>query len=276
LFGLYEIIGTTMGIFKKKRMPRLHGNADLYWRYQYKYAEDILIPMFKSWDFECKGKRVLEIGCSEAGILNAFADNGCDVVGVEIGEKRVANAIKHQKVEFPVVEGDFCSSDILNKIEGKFDLIILRDVIEHLLDKDTALSNMKELLSIDGRIFLSFPSWLMPFGGHQQALKSPFRYLIFLHYLPKSIYIRFLKAIEPDRAELIQTLIETYDARLTPGQFRNLMSTHGLTIDKSDYYLLNPAYEIKFGWPSVKLGFFSKIPIVRDILTTSFYAFVKK
>ncbi len=76
-----------------------------------------------------------------------------------------------------------------------FDLIILKDVIEHIHDQDAILSRLRNFLKPGGHIFFGFPPWQMPFGGHQQVLahrllsRTPY-----FHLLPVPLYRGILKA----------------------------------------------------------------------------------
>ena len=57
------------------------------------------------------------------------------------------------------IKGNFIASDIfkLKGLEHKFDLIICHDVIEHIKDKATFLSNLPKYINPEGIIFMSFP-----------------------------------------------------------------------------------------------------------------------
>ena len=50
----------------------------------------------------------------------------------------------------------------------QFDLILLKDVIEHIPDQERVIPYLKEFLKPGGRVFFGFPPWYMPHGGHQQ------------------------------------------------------------------------------------------------------------
>jgi len=261
---------------KSKGMERLHGQTNAYWEYQRRYAEEILLPLFNSWEWSPKGKSILEIGCSEGGILNALREHGADVTGIEINKDRVENAKRLQVTEFPVIQMDICDTDDLKGLENKFDLIILRDVIEHLLDRDSALANIRKLLVKNGVLFVTFPPWYMPFGGHQQVLRNFLRYVPFIHWLPRNLYLNLIKSVEKERPVLVRDLMDTYDSGLTMRSFRKLMKKYGYSIDHHIKWFLNPAYKIKFGWNQVEMGWFGKIPVLREIFTTSMYSWNRK
>ena len=113
------------------------------------------------------GLKVLEIGCGEGGILLPFAHKGCSVVGVDFDAKKIAAGTELFAQD--KADGRFIAQDIfkLKEMDHEFDLIICHDVIEHIFDKDEFISKCELLLKPDGMMFMSFPAWQMPFGGHQ-------------------------------------------------------------------------------------------------------------
>ncbi len=54
------------------------------------------------------------------------------------------------------------------KLGESFDIIVLKDVIEHIHDQKKLMAYMQTLLTERGVIFFGFSPWLMPYGGHQQ------------------------------------------------------------------------------------------------------------
>ena len=257
-------------------MERLHGNSAAYWEYQVRYAKEILFPLLEQWGWEIPDKRVLEVGCSEAGILQAFADSGAKVHGVEISEGRVEAALALQRTPFPVQVADVCDPKGVDGLKGPFDLIILRDVIEHLFDRDSALRNLANLLSDKGRVLITFPPWFMPFGGHQQVLKTFLRKLPWLHLLPLTFYKRLLRWGVRGNQSLYKDLMNTRATGLTIRAFQNLQKRTGFTPDREIRWLINPAYTIKFGLQSREAGMLGSIPVVNELAVTSVYAFLRK
>jgi SAM-dependent methyltransferase len=257
-------------------MNRLHGNAEAYWEYQYRYANEILFPLLAQWNWSCQDRCVLEVGCSEAGILQAFADAGASVTGVEISPGRIESARALQKTPFPVLLNDICNPDGLNELNSPFDLIILRDVIEHLFDRDVAMRNLSTLLAERGRVLVTFPPWYMPFGGHQQVLKTLLRKIPWLHLLPLPLYNRLIRSgVQGDRS-LYQDLINTRTTGLTIRAFRRLLKRTGFVVDREIRWLVNPAYSIKFGLTARAAGILGSMPFLNEIAVSSVYAFLRR
>src|SRR5690606_22371864 len=71
----------------------------------------------------------------------------------------------------------------------QFDLIIMRDVIEHIPNQELFMKYVKKFLKSDGKFFLAFPPWQNPFGGHQQVCRNNLlSKLPWFHLLPKNLY----------------------------------------------------------------------------------------
>ena len=169
-------------------MQERHINRDRYFEEQAQTTRKYYIPYIKRivGDFP---EKVLEVGCGEGGNLLPFAESGCEIVGVDIASLRIEQARtffarRNQR-------GTFIASDIfrLKDQEKHFPLILVHDVIEHINDKSQFLSGMKGYLSSGGVLFIAFPAWQMPFGGHQQIARGRVvSHLPFIHLLPRVLY----------------------------------------------------------------------------------------
>jgi len=101
--------------------------------------------------------RVLEVGCA-LGATGGYlkATHGCAVVGVEIDE-RMAEVARTQLDSVHV--GDLNRTSLPELVgPERFDLILLGDVLEHLVDPWAALAHCRALLSDSGRIVASLPN----------------------------------------------------------------------------------------------------------------------
>ena len=168
-------------------MQERHINRDRYFEEQAQTTRKYYIPYIKQIVGDLPEK-VLEVGCGEGGNLLPFAESGCEIVGVDIASLRIEQARtffarRNQR-------GTFIASDIfrLKDQEKHFPLILVHDVIEHINDKSQFLSGMKRYLSAGGMIFIAFPAWQMPFGGHQQIARGRVvSHLPFIHLLPRTV-----------------------------------------------------------------------------------------
>ena len=78
--------------------------------------------------FAPAGKRVLDIGCGDAGVLIAFAERGSRTAGIELDEKSLVRG--RLRAEEHGVEVDLRSgiAEALPWEDGSFDLVILDNV----------------------------------------------------------------------------------------------------------------------------------------------------
>ena len=142
--------------------------------------------------------RILEIGCGEGGNLLPFAEKGCQVTGIDICQKRIEEAQTffsehHQQGIF--ICQDFLLAEVPKTETGKFDLILIHDVIEHIESpyKKIFMLHIKHFLKQNGIVFFGFPAWYNPFGGHQQISVGFASKLPFIHLFPKPLYQALLK-----------------------------------------------------------------------------------
>lgn len=254
-------------------MFEFHTDRRRYFKMQVENAEKYVIPFIEE-KFQVKpGMRVLEIGCGEGGVLKAFINRGCLGVGVELDMARVELA--HNFLPEDIAAGrlrlvakDIYASDADKDFNGSFDIIVLKDVIEHIHDQPKLINWMKSFLKPGGIIFFGFPPWYMPFGGHQQICKSVISRLPYIHLLPRPLYSWILKSGNENVAEMM----EVRDTGISIERFERICKQTGYDIQHKRHYLLNPIYEWKFGWKPVKqLPVIRMIPFFRNFLTTCVY-----
>ena len=166
------------------------------------------IPYIHNFKEIKNGTKVLEVGCGDGGNLLPFSEMGAEVVGVDSAVGRIKDARSFFKENG--ASGTFIASDIffVENYYRNFDIIVCHDVIEHVQDKKAFLEKLKMFLKQDGIIFMSFPAWQMPFGGHQQICKNKMlSHLPFFHLLPKFIY-RGILTINGETHNCIQELLD--------------------------------------------------------------------
>ena len=259
-------------------MQKRHSDRKQYFKEQGFTTEKYVIPFIEDCLKISAQTRVLEIGCGEGGNLKPFHDIGCETVGVDISERKLEKAKAFFKEYDENNIPQFLSQDIYDvdeKALGSFDLIIMRDVIEHIHDQEKFMRHVKKFLKKDGKLFLGFPPWYMPFGGHQQICKSKILSVTpYFHLFPKFIYKSILKLFgESQRA--IESLLEIKQTGISIERFNTILKREHYTINKMVPYLINPNYEIKFRLkPRKQLGLISMIPFIRNFYTTCCYYLV--
>lgn len=251
-------------------MQERHKNRKIYFDELARTSEKYFLPYVRAWHGIGPGVKVLEIGCGDGGNLLPFARLGCDVIGVDIA----ANKIDGARTFFAEAgaEATFIADDIFNirELEKSFDIIICHDVFEHIQDKETFLANLADYLRPEGMVFMAFPAWQMPFGGHQQICRSKFlSHLPFYHLLPVCLYKPMLKAFG-ESSDRVDELLSIKECGLSIERFERLVKASELTVADRKLWFINPHYETKFGLKPRRLAsFMSAIPYLRDFFSTS-------
>lgn len=258
-------------------MFEFHADRKRYFDIQVLNAGKYVIPFIEEKYPVRQGMRILEIGCGEGGVLKAFINKGCEGVGVELDAPRIDDAKKFMPEDIAsgrirFVVKDIYKVDVENDFKGLFDIILLKDVIEHIHDQAKLIGWMKNFLKPGGIVFFGFPPWYMPFGGHQQICRSRISRLPYLHLLPKGIYKWVLK----NRKENVEEMMEVRETGISIERFEKICKREGYILFHKRHYLLNPIYEWKFGWkPRKQAGLISAIPFFRNFLTTCVYYIIQ-
>ena len=123
-------------------------------------------PAFKQWNaiirsvkrvsqINSLNENVLDVGCGIGGFLDYAQSQKLNVYGFDASESQVAEAIKrHENVRQCFALGDY-----IKKLERdiKFDYITLWDVFEHIREPQKLLSEVKEVMSPSGILYISVP-----------------------------------------------------------------------------------------------------------------------
>ncbi len=255
---------------------KFHSDPRKKWDQQYLTSRNHIIPFILQQHKLPENANVLEVGCGEGGVLKAFCETGFTCYGVDIAKNRIENANQLLAEEVNKGKVTFYAADVhdtrtFSHLEGKIDVLILKDAIEHIYDQEKILHVLHKFIKPDGLLFVAFPPWYNPFGGHQQLAASFLKYLPWFHLLPKALYRKVLKGAGETETQ-IQVLMEIYDTRLVTAKFEKLLRTTNWKTRKRQFYLFNPIYEYKFGIKGrQQLALLNAIPVLRDILSTAVY-----
>ncbi len=262
-------------------MQERHVDRKIYFREQGVTTEKYVIPYLEQVMPLDANTRILEVGCGEGGNLVPFIDRGCHVVGVDLNSDQIAKAHEYMGETYPDKPVLFVARDIYltqpEEVGGTFDLIILRDVIEHIYNQERFMQYIQQFLKPNGRIFFGFPPWYMPFGGHQQICASRFlSKLPYFHLLPAFMYRGVLRLFGEQKG-IIDELLELKKTGISIERFRRIALREGYRTERETLYFINPNYEIKFRLrPRLLWGFFAAIPFLRNFLTTCVYCILQK
>jgi SAM-dependent methyltransferase len=252
-------------------MQERHTNLQQYFDEQVVTTRKFVVPYIDQLKQVSKGVRVLEIGCGTGGNLVPFLELGCEVTGVDIS----ATSIERARQFLGPREGlTLIADDIYNRTEadGVFDVIIMRDVIEHIHNQEKFMAFVKRFMAPGAVFFLAFPPWYNPFGGHQQITKNRIlSKLPFYHILPAFLYKSILR-LGGESQHTIDALLEIKETGISLERFERICEKENFTIKRKTLYFINPNYETKFKLkPRVQTRLITSIPFVRNFFVTAGY-----
>lgn len=269
-----------MGPSVKKQFPG-QSWEEYYRHYQYVLAERFLIPILREWGIDPGGKRLLEVGSGNGGCGAAFHDAGAAVTALEIDERLAAVSREFNErhgVAIDVFAGDILAPDCPAFERGPFDIIMMRDVMEHIAGPARALENIGNNLSAGGLAFIVFPPYYSPYGGHQQILPAkrflsiPYNKLPFLQLLPDRLFCRIVNGTDSQSGEVRRLR----GVRLTLSGFESAAAAVGFRIRRRRSYLSRPTFSLRYGLPVVGASILDRIPGVRELAVTAAYYLLER
>ena len=261
---------------------QFHKDRKVYFDQQTANASAYVVPFIEEKMTIGTGTKVLEIGCAEGGVLRAFHHKGCTTVGVELSQYRVDHAEAFLKEEIDggtmqIICSNIFDVDFAGKYHQYFDLIVMKDVIEHIHGQQKLLEDLKQFLAPSGKIFFGFPPWQMPFGGHQQICQSKFLSVLpYYHLLPNFLYKGILKAFK-QHPRTIEELLEIKETGISLERFERIVRNTGYKVINRQLYAINPIYKFKFGLkPRKQIPILGSIPYLRNFINTAGFYLVEK
>lgn len=245
--------------------------AEKHFYEQIEYTKKYLLPYFQKNIPNFHKLDVLEVGCAEGGLLEVLQEIGMNVTGIEISEERVAIANKKNPM-LNIIVGDIMDEKLPTKIGKKFDLLIMREVIEHIPDKFAAFKNLDALTKDNGFLFISFPPKRSPFAGHQQIAKSSLKNIPYLHILPKPV-LKFVAKQLGERDDYVDEIKLHYSTGMTIGKFEFHCLLKRFVPVKKELFLFRPIYAYRFGLPTIKLP---NIPLLREYISFGYEILLRK
>ena len=267
-----------------EHVKEITANERYYFGYQYGLGAEHIVPYLRSKGVTFAHKNICEIGCGEGGVLAALADEGAAYAfGIDIRQEAIDRAEIIFRALFPTpkegggasptmqgaVRWDFRIHDVTNQPtppewREQFHFVTLRDVIEHLEDTEGSLRHVMEFLHPGGYLYIVFPPYYSPFGGHQHLLKNRPGKLPFLQFLPDALFRPLIKS---GRLGDIEEVMRLRKIRLTIGNFRRAVKNVGLEIIDEELYFLRPVFKFKFkfGLPAIKINALRRMPGIREV-----------
>lgn len=238
--------------------------SEKHYQEQYRHTVNYLIPFFKAvLPADIDQMDILEVGCAEGGFIDVLQQTNKNVQGIELEASRVEIALE-KNPDLKIQVGDITDSRLTAKLNRQFDLIVIRDVIEHIPNKDAAFRHLSALLKPGGFLYMTFPPKYSPFAGHQQHARSFLRKTPYIHLLPE-IVLRLIGRLLGESSELISQILLNYRNGLSIFRFRKLANLNSFSSFKHQVFLIRPVFEIRFGLKPRKL---LPIPVMEELLAT--------
>ena len=133
--------------------------------------------------------------------------------------------------------------------DDSFDFIFCSSLIEHINDPAEMLREVKRVLTGNGFLYLSFPPFFSPYGGH---FFSPY------HYLGEKNAVKITKKFNTNIGDNVTEYSNCW------GEGRGLFKR---TIRSVRTLLHEFTFDIEYVWPRFMMNFnFAKVPLLNEVL----------
>lgn len=115
-----------------------------------------------------KGKRVIDVGCGDGGLVRLLTRFGAHVLGVECGPRQLAKARAAQAIgDEVIVEG---VGQALPAPDGEADVVVFFNSLHHIPieHQAKAMAEAARVLKAGGHVYVSEP---LPFGAFFEAVR---------------------------------------------------------------------------------------------------------
>ncbi|WP_200627011.1 glycosyltransferase family protein [Pseudomonas sp. LAM2023] len=132
---------------------------------------------------QVKGRRILDVGCSQGIVPLLLAREGCQVIGVDTSPQAIEEAKGYLSAEPAHIQQNvtYINSDFLalDALEVEPDTVVISEVLEHLVRPELFIEKAYDLLKQGGRLVITVPFGVNDFIDHKHTfyLVEPFRLL---------------------------------------------------------------------------------------------------
>tara|TARA_B100000029_G_scaffold503167_1_gene579643 strand:+ start:11 stop:739 length:729 start_codon:yes stop_codon:yes gene_type:complete len=199
-----------------------------------KYIKDNIIQHFniKSKNMPLKNINILDIGCGGGLISVPMKKLGANVVGIDASLKNINIAKTHSKKNNLNIKY-ICSSPEKLKINKKFDILLMLEIVEHVDDINLFLKKSSKFLKKNGLMFVAtlnktLKSYIFAIVGAEYIL----------NWLPIGTH-NWEKFVRPEDLISIAKNYKLNLKDLSGLKFNPLIDRWNLTSDKSINYIAN-------------------------------------
>ncbi len=163
-----EIIGTEGEVERRRAIGEILDSDE--WCYNTEHQRDETHrSRFKLLSHLIEGQKLLEIGCGNGDLSVEIARLGFEVVGIDVSEPGIRQAVELSKKESLDAKAQFMVMDAtsLEFPDNSFDTVLIAEVLEHVRDSRKLMEEAVRIVRNGGRIIVSVPNGLLvPFPGH--------------------------------------------------------------------------------------------------------------
>jgi len=210
---------------RKRLVGFKKGEQNNYVEFQEFQAKEILNELRKR-KIDLSKMNVLELGVGSGGYSIIFKENSNDLTINDIGRPY-----------------------ILNLEDNSFDFVFCCSLIEHIPKPDMVIKEIRRVLKPKGYLYMSFPPFYSPVGGH---FLKPF------HLLGEKLCLKIYNWLKKDNIKSFATM---YDRNY--GNY----GLHRTTIRKAKKMLKDNEFIISSTWTRFSPVNTAKIPFLNEIIT---------
>lgn len=246
-----------------------------YYDYQYGVGERVVIPWLRA-RTPIEGKSVGDLGCHGGGMLDAFrAAGAANGIGIEINEDIIRSSPFEPDERFRLDVADLTALD-----SGySFDLVVLHDVLEHVVDYREVVTAAARSLAPGGRLFVSFPPYYSMVGGHQHLAAGWARITPYVHFLPERLFFRVADPADNEymtREDSLDDMVSVRRTRLSLRRAERAFARAGLAVESSEFFVLRPEYTLRYGWPTARARVLGRVPGVRELVVNGTFYLLRR
>lgn len=246
-----------------------------YFEYQVEVGREVVVPWLVR-HLDARGLAVADFGAHHGGLLEAFrAAGAARGVGYELRAEVVADSPFVPDERFRLEIADLRTLDLA----GEFDLVVIHEVLEHVVEPDAVLAASARAVRPGGAVFVSFPPYYSPWGGHQHLAAGPARVVPYLHYLPERLFVRLARPADTvymGAEAALEDTLAVRRTRLTIAKAEQSFAAAGLSLSARDLYLSRPEYRVRYRLPTLRVGPIARVPLLREVLVTGAFYLLRK
>lgn len=207
-------------------------------------------------------KRVLDFGCGQGHQSIALTrEMDCSVVGVDTNEATLRKARRHAAAqEIPPNRLSFVTR-VPAEMRGTFDVVISQNAFEHFAEPEATLAEMRQSLSKDGVVLLTFgPPWFAPYGNHMYFFsKVPWMNVLFAEKTVMKVRSSF-RSDDARRYEDVESGLN----RMTVARFERIVRAAQLELGATHYGCIRG------------MDWLAKLPLTRELFINHVTAVLRR